>query len=621
MFINSVSNTLIQRLFCCLLMLLLWVPAAQAEKRIALVVGNGSYSERPLRNPVNDANLMQATLKDLGFEVQVLQNADRRGMLAGLRDFESRARDADVALFFYAGHGAQVAGNNYLIPVGGNIQSDADVPDEAVEAGSVLRRLEDARSKVALVILDACRDNPYAGSGRSSARGLVRMSVPTGTIVAYATASGSTADDGNTGNNGIYTGQLARQLKVPNLDIKDVFDRTAQEVERITKGKQRPREDIGLRGRFVLNARQSVQPGQPIRIASLQPEAVVTTVLPAQGNGLSLEDLEKEEAAQQQWAQWQVRMKADYEKTAAFAGSADRQVKAWDRFLAAWAQDNPLSTEDDTLRSRARADKDKAQGLAAARVPAVRLPANGGVEPVNNCSYCPDMVVIPAGRFTMGSNDGESNEKPPHPVTVRSFEMGKTEVTQGQWKAVMGSNPSRFNTCGDDCPVERVSWNMAQDYIRKLNAKSGRQYRLPSETEWEYAARARSTGDYWWGDKASHEYANYGEDECCGGLAQGRDQWVNTAPVGQFPANPFGLFDMHGNVWEWVEDVWHNNYAGAPTDGSAWLSGGDQARRVLRGGSWNDYPGDLRSAYRNQDSAVGSNNNTGFRLARTLLIP
>ena len=144
---------------------------------------------------------------------------------------------------------------------------------------------------------------------------------------------------------------------------------------------------------------------------------------------------------------------------------------------------------------------------------------------------------------------------------------------------------------------------------------------MPSEAEWEYAARGNKSTKYWWGDTASHDYANYGKDECCDGLAQGKDQWEYTAPVAQFQANPFGLYDMNGNVWEWVEDVWHNNYNGAPMDGSAWLSGGEQKYRVLRGGGWIDYPWLLRSAYRVQISAGYSSNYTGFRLARTLLTP
>ncbi len=337
-------------------MLLTLFSQVALAKRVALVVGNSNYSERPRRNPVNDANLMQAALKELGFEVSLLRNADRRTLLAGLREFESKARDAEVALFFFAGHGMQVGGNNYLIPVGGTIQNETDVPDESVEAGSVLRRLEDARSKVALVILDACRDNPFAGASRSANRGLGRMSAPTGTIVAYSTAPGSTAADG-TGSNGVYTEQLVRQLKASNLDIKEVFDRTAQEVERITGGKQRPREEVGLRGKFVLNANG----GNAVQTASIKPELTARTAQPGQAGGLSLDDLQKEEETRQAWVKWQAQMKADFDRTAAFNGSADLQAKAWERFLAAWAQDNPLSREDDELRAIARKRKDTAQ--------------------------------------------------------------------------------------------------------------------------------------------------------------------------------------------------------------------------------------------------------------------
>jgi formylglycine-generating enzyme required for sulfatase activity len=230
------------------------------------------------------------------------------------------------------------------------------------------------------------------------------------------------------------------------------------------------------------------------------------------------------------------------------------------------------------------------------------------------------MVVIPAGSFEMGSNE-YTGEKPPHRVSIKSFALGKYEVTQGQWKAVMGSNPSGFKECGDNCPVEQVSWDGIQQYIQKLNASSGQQYRLPSEAEWEYAARAGTSSKYWWGDTASHDYANYGKDECCDGLAQGRDKWVNTAPVGQFPANAFGLHDMHGNVWEWVQDYYHDSYSAAPSDGSAWEIGGEQKYRVLRGGSWYFIPAVLRSAYRVGDSPDVRDDYDGFRLARTLLTP
>ena len=240
-----------------------------------------------------------------------------------------------------------------------------------------------------------------------------------------------------------------------------------------------------------------------------------------------------------------------------------------------------------------------------------------------DCADCPEMVVIPAGSFLMGSpaseSDRFSNEGPQRRVTVVSFALGKTEVTQGQWKAVMGGDPSRFSTCGDDCPVENVSWEDAQRLIEKLNAKTGQRYRLPSEAEWEYAARAGTLTAYWWGPLASHEYANYGKDQCCDGVAEGRDQWENLAPVGQFAPNAFGLHDMHGNVWEWVQDCYDDKaYGGkAPSDGGPYEVVGCSSR-VLRGGSWYIYPQYLRSAYRNWNAPGLRNNNIGFRLARML---
>ena len=182
-----------------------------------------------------------------------------------------------------------------------------------------------------------------------------------------------------------------------------------------------------------------------------------------------------------------------------------------------------------------------------------------------------EMVYVPKGKFTMGSNVDDS-EKPPHEVTVPAFYMGKFQIIQAQWKAVMGDKlkPS-FN--GDDLPMESVSWEDAKEFCKKLAQMTNKAYRLPSEAEWEYACRAGTTSDY------------AGELNDMAWYSENADQ--KTHPVGQKKPNAFGLYDMHGNVWEWCEDVWHDNYKKAPTDGSAWLSGGDSSLRVFRGGSWN----------------------------------
>ncbi len=233
---------------------------------------------------------------------------------------------------------------------------------------------------------------------------------------------------------------------------------------------------------------------------------------------------------------------------------------------------------------------------------AAQAPKPGKV--FKDCADCPDMVVIPGGSFTMGFNQG-GDESPAHTVTIRqAFAMGKTEVTQGQWKAIMGSNPSNFANCGDTCPVERVNWNDAQEFIQKLNAKTGKQYRLPSEAEWEYACRAG------------------GQSEYCGGDNIDSVAWYTsnsgntTHPGAQKQANAFGLYDMSGNVWEWTADSYHANYNGAPNDGSEWQ--GDGARRVLRGGSWGGDPSGTRSAYRGSGTPGLRGSSIGFRVGRTL---
>jgi formylglycine-generating enzyme required for sulfatase activity len=603
------------------------------EKRVALVMGNARYADRPLRNPVNDSALMARTLQALGFEVQVANDVDRRGMLTALRDFENRSRGADVALFYFAGHGAQVGGANYLIPVNAGIRVENDVPDEAIDAASVLRRIEDTRVKVGLVVLDACRDNPYPGASRSTARGLARMSVPTGTIVAYATAPGSTAEDG-TGDNGTYTAALARHLATPGLDIKDIFDRTAQEVERLTNGKQRPREEIGLRGRFALLEAPGAAP--TLQMAAVSPAAAATTAaltvpgtagqgsLPAcvAGEAISGRCL----ATRMPWTRgslftgevWNGRAvgpgKLYFANGDVFTGEFDSMVD--DRVNGTGTLKTAEWTYEGALRNgsfhgqgtqRFLDGRPERSGVwVAGRLQSAPDVRQAG-EVFKDCAECPEMVVIPAGRFLMGSPPSEAgrsaDEGPQRWVDVARFAMGKFEVTQRQWEAVMGSNPSHFRACGPDCPVENVSWNDAQEFVRRLSQRTGQNYRLPSEAEWEYAARAGTTTAYFWGDAFDAGRANNNSSR--------------TVPVGRYGVNAFGLHDIYGNVWEWVQDVWRNSYVGAPSDGSAWVTGGDQSWRVLRGGSWGNSPLSLRSAFRVRSWPVSRDYVSGFRIART----
>ena len=236
-----------------------------------------------------------------------------------------------------------------------------------------------------------------------------------------------------------------------------------------------------------------------------------------------------------------------------------------------------------------------------------------------------EMVAIPGGTFIMGSPENEedrsSDESPQHQVTVPSFFMGKYPVTQKQWRAVaalekvnidLKSDPSYFK--GDNLPVECVSWNDAQEFCARLSRMANKTYRLPSEAEWEYACRGGTTTPFYCGETISTDLANYNGKYTYGQGQKGQYR-EKTTEVGIFPANPFGLYDMCGNVWEWCEDGWYENYINAPIDGSAWTSPSSEV--MLRGGSWFNDPLDCRSASRHYDLWAGRDliySNIGFRV-------
>ena len=259
-------------------------------------------------------------------------------------------------------------------------------------------------------------------------------------------------------------------------------------------------------------------------------------------------------------------------------------------------------------------------------------------EVFKDCEHCPEMVVVPPGDFMMGSPSSEEGrfdaEDPRHRVMIgSSFAVGVYEVTRGEFgRFVSSTDRSMGDSCltweggeweyrsgrgwrnpgfsqTDSHPVVCVSWEDARAYVRWLSGETGESYRLLSESEWEYVARAGTVTRYWWGNDIGRNRTN------CDGCGSRWDD-ESTAPVGSFAANAFGLHDVHGNVWEWVQDCWNDSYAGAPGDGSAWESG-ECSRRVLRGGSWGDIPGLLRAADRVRDVTGYRDSNAGFRVART----
>ena len=227
-----------------------------------------------------------------------------------------------------------------------------------------------------------------------------------------------------------------------------------------------------------------------------------------------------------------------------------------------------------------------------------------------------EMAEIPGGKFLMGSpaneSGGDEHEHPQHKVTVKPFLMGKFAVTQAQYELIIGKNPSRFK--GKQRPVERVSWNDATEFCKKLTDKTGRTYRLPSEAEWEYACRALTLTPFHFGETITTDLVNYnGSKYTYANAPKGRYR-QETTKVGIFPPNAFGLYDMHGNVYEWCQDLWHHNYNGAPDDGSAWLQNSNDPRRLMRGGSWRYYPELCRSAKRYYNKPEAKFSHYGFRV-------
>ncbi|BAZ13372.1 serine/threonine protein kinase [Calothrix sp. NIES-4071] len=225
-----------------------------------------------------------------------------------------------------------------------------------------------------------------------------------------------------------------------------------------------------------------------------------------------------------------------------------------------------------------------------------------------------EMVKIPGGKFTMGSPENEEQsldfERPQHQITIPSFFIGKFAITQQQYQAITGKNPSCFS--GAKRPVEKVSWHDAVNFCAKISQKTGKNYRLPSESEWEYACRAGTVTPFHFGETITTELANYRGNYTYGSAPKGEYR-EETTNVGSFPANQFGLYDMHGLVWEWCQDNWHDNYNGAPSNGNAWLDN-DNYCRLLRGGSWRSYPYDCRSAFRDLSNPDVDPYSFGFRV-------
>ena len=523
-----------------------------------------------------------------------------------------------------------------IVPVDAALEHEADVQLELIAVQTILAQME-VGNRTSLVILDACRNNPLAHNlaramgTRSVAigEGLGRIESGIGTFIAFATSPNKVALDGDRGSNSPFTAALLRHIETPGLTITEIMVRVRREViaatEKMREGPQVPWDSSSLTDTFYFKRPAASGPPQ-----SALSDPAVTIGHPAERDWECFQIAETEDVPviETYIAQYQT-------GDPLWADRARQRLEVVRALIADRAEADRAEKERDRKAAEARRrqeEEDRKAGIVRVRVGTggskdkERRIAPGSGEGFKDFADGPDMVVVPPGEFLMGSTDDEiaalaeeygkrrdfKREGPRHRVVIpKPFAIGRYAVTFAEWDAFVAARrgaykPEDVGWGRGDRPVINVSWYDILTYVAWLRQVTRKDYRLPSEAEWEYAARAGTQTPFWWGSSVTPYLANY--------------YYRNTLPVKSFEPNPWGLYQVHGNVWEWVVDGWHGSYADKPeaikANGGAWTTEG--SARVLRGGSWSSPPWSLRSAYRNLNAPGSRNYFIGFRVARTL---
>ncbi|MFN0165516.1 MAG: SUMF1/EgtB/PvdO family nonheme iron enzyme [Bryobacteraceae bacterium] len=528
----------------------------QVQRKLALVIGNTQYPKGSLRNPVNDAMDMKAVLEELGFKVIDGYDLTHAGMDQLIEQFIAQLGRGDLGLFFYAGHGLQLSEENYLVPIDYKGASESDAKYAAVPASSVRDRMEESGARLRLIILDACRNNPYRTRMRGGRLGLAPMRLDAadaeGTLIAFATSHNSVADDSPAERNGLYTKHLLSALRATNLKLLDVFEQVRQEVYRASGRKQIPTFYSNVVGTFYFRAGPVVE--LPLAKPPPDPET----------------------------AYWN-----------SIKGSQDLGI------LEAYLRQHPSGQYSEIARTRIAALRVEPNPVPRPVNPPVRLPyaAPQRMNPKDGLTY----QWVPAGAFRMGCSaqdrECDSDENPAHPVKISSgFWLGQTEVTVAAYKRFAresarslpgepkGTRSQALNPGWADgqAPMVNVSWDDADQYCRWAGG------RLPTETEWEYAARGGSpAARYGEADQIAWHRGNSGAEQGAEGVR----------PVRGKTSNAFGLHDMLGNAAEWVAD-WYEEAAYGQTGDVDPQGPSTGARKTVRGGNTILSPDSARASNR-----------------------
>ena len=590
----------------------------EAETRVALVIGNSAYTQVPaLPNPKNDAAAISTALDRLGFTVLTGLDQSISEMRDLIRAFSEQAEGADLALFFYAGHGLQVAGNNYLLPVDAALERERDLDFAAIDLQLVLRQLEES-AKNSVILLDACRDNPFEtaltrsmGNTRSAValgRGLAPVETLGGALIGFATDPGREAYDGQ-GQHSPFTEALLKHIETPGLEINAMMTRVRADVVAATSLRQRPWATSSLLDELFL-APETEDAPDPV-----------------------LEDVAAWRAAEADGSRVALETYLNRFPEGLFVEQAERGLA----IVTA-----PVADEDIAALPvpKARAEREVTEGSKPNAAQPSDLPLYGMTD-VDAHRF----RTIPPGRFRMGSDTADATpaEKPVVDVVIARFRLLRDEVTVRDFRLfVVTSDHQMSSGCyvwtqsgrmrwrdtaswenpgfpvSDDTPVACVNWHDAQAYLAWLNRSGGGgAYRLPSEAEFEYAVRAGTIGEYPFegGAEAACLHANAAD-------VSSRFRWRNTAcndghaavaKASELKPNAYGLTGMLGNLWEWTADCWNPSHHGVSVAAPARQTGQCDSR-VLRGGSWDDPFANLRSSYRVGIPAKRRQANVGFRV-------
>jgi uncharacterized caspase-like protein/nuclear transport factor 2 (NTF2) superfamily protein len=596
----------------------LWLRAAEAqEKRVALVIGNAAYQHgSKLLNPKNDATDMAASLRKLGFQVIAGFDLTKPVMDRTIRDFAMALQGADVGLFYYAGHGLQVSGQNYLVPVEAELSSAAALDFEMVRLDLIHRTME-REASTNIIFLDACRDNPLARNlaralGTRSVqvgRGLAAVESGSGTLISFSTQPGNVASDG-TGRNSPFTKALVDHITKSSDDLSAILISVRNDVISSTQRRQVPWEHSALTKRVYFNWQKPIASQIPVVTTKLSEAAEAWSATKDVTNVATLEAF------------------ASRYKETFYAELARARISEL-------AQKHAMAVSPPTVTEAGPKPKPHSPSQSAPPAPPINqitpipiqrtpIPLNTSEEQAlkpgetfRECNICPVMVVIPPGYFLLTSGDGEKGKKPARKVEVsKKFAVAKFEATFLEWDACIADSvcvdaPNDQGWGRNSQPVINVTFNtIVREYLPWLSRKTGKDYRLLTEIEWEYAARAGSRTQYAWGDEIGKSFANCNG---CGG------KWDNdrTAPVGSFQSNAFGLHDMHGNIWEFVSNCFGDISTSATSNVNATSQAAD-CTRVLRGGSWAADPTLLRANFRLGITPSSRSTGSGFRVSRAL---